>query len=323
VPAPPPGAPTGGRVVVAVLTYRRPDDLAALLPMLVGQCAEVAGRSVSVLVVDNDPEAGAAGTVRGRPGVRYVHEPRPGIAAARNRALAEAADDDLLVFIDDDERPTPGWLVALLETYDLHRCSAVVGPVVSSFAVPLTPWVEAGGFFTRRRMPTGSAVTVAATNNLLLDLATVRAAALRFDERLGLAGGSDTLFTRRLVAVAGPLRWCDEAVVTDVVPPARTTARWVLQRQLRSGNSWSRTELMLAGSAWARSTARGRLTLRGLVRLAGGSGRWLLGAVARDRRHRAAGAKAVARGTGMLMGAYGATYSEYRRPSSRPVAAQQ
>jgi succinoglycan biosynthesis protein ExoM len=301
-------------VMVAVLTYRRPGDLSEILPLLEREAALVTGASVDVLVVDNDPDASAAHSVPAP--ARYVHEPQPGIAAARNRALAEAAGHDVLVFIDDDERPCAGWLAALLETFRAHPACGVVGPVVSSFATELDPWVSAGGFFVRRRMPTGRPVTVAATNNLLLDVETVRAAGLRFDERLGLAGGSDTLFTRRLVAAAGPLIWCDEAVVTDVVPAARSTRDWVMRRQLRSGNSWSRTALMLAGSPGGRLVLRLRLTAMAAARLAGGPARWLLGVVTGDVRHRATGAKATARGIGMLTGAYGYTYIEYRRPAA-------
>ncbi|RIJ56352.1 hypothetical protein DZG02_15370, partial [Clavibacter lycopersici] len=51
-------------VVIAVLTYRRPRDIAAVLPMLVDQAASVGGTArVRILVVDNDPEAGARAAV--------------------------------------------------------------------------------------------------------------------------------------------------------------------------------------------------------------------------------------------------------------------
>jgi succinoglycan biosynthesis protein ExoM len=316
-------------VVVAVLTYRRPEDLAAVLPLLDTEAAAAEGAPgggrasrVDVLVVDNDPDAGARDQVArlatglGTRRVRYVHEPRSGIAAARNRALDEAGEHDVLVFVDDDERPCEGWLGLLLATHTEHGGCGVVGPVVSDFAVRLDDWVVMGGFFDRRRMPTGTPVDVAATNNLLLDLAAVRRAGVRFDERLGLSGGSDTLFTRRLVAAEGTLVWCDEAVVTDVVPAERTTRSWVLRRQLRSGNSWSRTALMLAGSRTERLRLRLTLTALGGVRLAGGLARTATGVVKGDLRHRAAGRKTAARGLGMLLGAWGYGYVEYRRPAT-------
>ena len=309
-------------VVVAVLTYRRPDDLAAVLPLLDAEAARAAGRAsrVEVLVVDNDPDAGARDQVAALAArlpaqrVRYVHEPRAGIAAARNRALDEAGDHDVLVFVDDDERPSEGWLGLLLATHAEHGGCGVVGPVVSDFEVRLDDWVVMGGFFDRRRLPTGTTTDVAATNNLLLDVAAVRRGGVRFDERLGLSGGSDTLFTRRLVAAEGPLVWCDEAVVTDVVPAARVTRSWVLRRQFRSGNSWSRTSLMLAGSPAARLALRLRYTVLGGVRIVGGLVRSGRGVVRGDLVDRAGGRKTAARGLGMLLGAWGYGYVEYRRP---------
>ncbi|GAA4359796.1 glycosyltransferase family 2 protein [Angustibacter luteus] len=301
-------------VVVAVLTYRRPDDLAAILPELVRQ-ATLASRPARVLVVDNDPEAAARQTVvEGWPDVQYVHEPRPGIAAARNRALAEAGRDDLLVFVDDDERPVPDWLDLLLAVWVERRCAAVVGPVVSEFAVEPSAWVSAGRFFDRRRLPTGTAVQVAATNNLLLDLAQVRSAGLTFDERFGLSGGSDTLFTRQLHESGGAMLWCDEALVVDVVPAARVERRWVLARAFRSGNGWTRTSLQLSGNAAGRLGVRVRLLGAGAVRVLGGGARALVGLVRRDVGDQARGVRTLARGAGMVAGTWGYVYSEYKRP---------
>jgi len=296
------------RVVVAVLTYRRPADLAAVLPELVAQVGDVGGR---VLVVDNDPEAGARAAVDsfGAP-VDYVHEPAPGIAAARNRALDEA-DADLLVFVDDDERPRPGWLVALLDTYRDSRPAAVVGPVVSEYEVPPDPWVSAGRFFDRRRLPTGTEIEVAATNNLLLDLAQV--GALRFDVRFGLTGGSDTLFSRALHRSGSRMVWCDEAVVVDVVPASRVTREWVLRRAYRSGNSWSRTSLVLADGPAAALGARLSCTARGVVRCLGGAARWGIGVLTGSVVHRARGRRTLMRGAGLVAGAWGGVYAEYGR----------
>ena len=306
--------------VVAVLTFRRPDDLMELLPELLKHSLQASVgygiRQPTVLVVDNDPEGGARETVtRFGPGVTYVHEPTPGIAAARNRALAESVDVDLLVFIDDDERPTSGWLTSLLATRMRTGADGVVGPVVSAFAAPLDPWIADGGFFDRRRLPTGTEVRVAATNNLLLDLRLVRSLSLQFDESFSASGGSDSLFTRQYTGAGFTLVWCDEAVVTDVVPAERATRDWVIRRRYRIGNSWARTELALIPPHSHTLRLRAALLLAGSVRVIGGTARAALGVLGRSPRHRANGIRIAARGAGIVAGAFGRTYLEYSRPT--------
>jgi len=305
------------RVTIAVLTYRRPSDLAELLPILVHQ-ALAAPEDIDILVVDNDPVGGAEEQVRAagtQAPIRYAHEPEPGIASARNRALDGCAGE-LLVFIDDDERPTEPWLATLLAAYRRYRPVAVVGPVVSRYDVTPSQWVQAGRFFDRRRMPTGTPVTVAATNNLLLHLPWVRANGLRFDGRFGLSGGSDSLFTRQLVQRGGSMVWCDEAVVIDVVPASRLTRGWVLRKAYRIGNASSR--VVLDGTRPARRLLlRATLLTLGLARLAIGSLRCCAGVLTGQLRHRARGMRTVARGAGMVSGSLGAVYSEYSRSAVR------
>jgi len=315
---------TPEKITVAVATYRRPDDLVAVLPMLLEHAREVAagGRVVEVLVVDNDPDGGGRAVADSfvRDGVRYVLETEPGIASARNRALDEAVASDVLVFIDDDERPHEGWLVRLLDTWQSSGADAVAGAVVSAFEGELDAWVESGDFFRRRRLRTGSEITVAATNNLLLDLRVVRRLGLRFDVAFGLTGGSDTLFTRQLTARGGRMVWCDEAVVTDWVPASRMTRDWVLRRAFRSGNSASRVDLTLADSRASRARVRLDALRRGTPRLAGGAGQWAIGRLVRSDRLASRGLRTAARGAGMLAGAFGLAYAEYRR-AERPSRA--
>lgn len=307
--------PPAASVTVAVLTYRRAAELGLLLPQLVSQVRSC-GLRANVLVVDNDPDQSGRHVVEAAsfPEVIYLSEPRPGIAAARNAALASAAEgSDLLAFIDDDEVPDGDWLQALVGTHARTRSAAVVGPVESSYRGEPGAWVVAGRFFDRRRLATGTAVEVAATNNLLLDLRQVAALGLRFDERFGLSGGSDTLFTRQLVRDGGRMVWCDEALVVDEVPVDRLTRRWVLQRALRSGNSWSRTSVELARTPSGLALTRAALTASGLTRVAGGAARAAIGYARRDMADQAMGARTLARGLGMAGGAWGWVYSEYRR----------
>lgn len=309
------------RVTIAVPTFHRPAELATLLPMLLAHAehaAELEGGPfrADILVVDNDPGGSGQAAVEkiGDPRIRSVVEAHPGISAVRNRALDETAGSRLLAFIDDDEHPHDGWLETLLTTWiTAERPAAVSGRVVAGFAGPLDPWLEAGSFFVRRSMPTGTSIDVAAAGNLLLDLDQVRAASIRFADDLGLSGGEDTLFSRQLHAAGGRMVWCDESVITDLVPLERMTRPWVLKRAWSHGNSASIMRVRLAGGRVAAFGARVSGIVGGVVRIVGGSLRWLFGKVTRSLRHQARGARAVWRGGGMVTGAAGVVYQEYAR----------
>jgi glycosyltransferase involved in cell wall biosynthesis len=317
------------RLVVAVLTYRRPDRIAALVPVLVEQAADlerrVEGVTVSVLVVDNDAAGTGADAVadavrthgagRAWP-VTAVVEPEPGISAARNRALRASGDQDLLAFVDDDEVPHTGWLRALYETYRTTGAAAVSGPVTSRYAVEPEPWVVAGGFYDRSHrvgLRTGAVIPAAATNNLLLDLRVVRRAGLLFDPALGFSGGEDTHFTSALTAAGGRIVWCAEAVVSDVVPADRLTRAYLLARTAGLANASARVALMLARGRRRRvalrartlcaGTARGAL---GMLQVARASAR---GDVALDARAR----RTLARSRGELLATFGRVLLPYAR----------
>jgi glycosyltransferase involved in cell wall biosynthesis len=278
-----------------------------------------------LLVVDNDTVPSARAVVLAwsddHP-VRYVHEPTPGIAAARNRALDESAESDVVVFVDDDERPRAGWLEALLRTFERERCLGVAGPVVSVFQQEPEAWIRAGRFFDRLRHATGTTVPVVATNNLLLDSRVLRGWGLRFDEAFGLTGGSDTVFSLEAGRRGGRFVWCDEAVVEDAVPASRATRSWVLRRAYRMGNTGVRARVHVAPGPAHRWAARGAGLAQGTLRVAGGAAQVLLGLLTRSLARRARGTRTVARGAGMLAGAVGHVYAEYARAESQqPVSA--
>ncbi|MEN0128933.1 MAG: glycosyltransferase [Brevundimonas sp.] len=298
--------------MIAILTFRRPDDVVAAVATVGAQAAALPERyRARVVVVDNDPDGSARPLVVDGPSLQYVHEPTPGIAAARNRALREASADDVLVFIDDDERPSDGWLAAMLTLWGDTGAQAVAGRVESRFERAPDRWVEASRFFERRSLPTGTEVTTAATNNLLLDLAFVRSQRVEFAESLGRSGGEDTLFTRTLVARGGRIVWSQEAVVHDIVPAARTTTRFVRTRAFAYGCTTTRVDLILAPDARARARVRLRAAGTGLARLGGGGVRLLAGALRRDLAARAMAERTVLRGAGIVAGAFGLAVEEY------------
>ena len=83
----------------------------------------------------------------------------------------------------------------------------------------------------------------------------------------------------------------------------------MVSRQVRSGNSWSRTELDLRPGL----PTRLRLLALGGARVAGGAAKVALGWLTFDLGRRARGTKLLARGGGMVLGAVGHVRVEYRR----------
>jgi glycosyltransferase involved in cell wall biosynthesis len=305
-------------VVVGVPTYRRPGELATLLPLLLAQVDDLPDRRVEVLVVDNDPEGSARAVVETSADARvhYAHQPVPGIAAVRNRILDVARaelDADLVAMIDDDERPEPRWLAALVDTQERTGAALVAGRVVPEFTGALDPWVAAGRFHTRRNLSTGAPITVAAAGNLLLDARQLEALGQRFDERVGLAGGEDTLFSRELHAKGAAMVWCAESVAVDRVLPERMTRRWVLARAMSHGDAWVRVGLRLAPGPAGRTAFRVRSVAGGATRLVVGGARAGVGQLLHRPADSARGMRAAMRGLGMVRGAWGLHHEEYAR----------
>lgn len=303
-------------MTVGILTFRRAELLAALLPLVLDRIDREtpADFTAEVLVVDNDP-AGSARAVVERSAdarVRYVLEPTPGIVAARNRVLAECDGARLLLFLDDDNLPGEQWLGPLLQTWQQHSPAAVCGRMVVQFD-GTDPFFAAGGFFVRRSMPTGTEIAVAGTGALLVDLDRVRARGLAFDPRFGLTGGEDTMFTSTLTASGERMVWCEESTVIDPIPADRLTRRWVLDRARSHGNSSGVVRIVTA--------APGRRPVVRVVVGVSGAARWVLGrlrqgggVLRRSVVDRARGARLAHRGLGMLQAARGHVIEEYRRP---------
>ena len=337
-------------LTIAMLTYRRNDYLAQVIPELLAQADDVcdAQTTVSVLIVDNDPQAGARAVVEAARAALggeqpeaaesagaadldavamsrlvYVHEPEPGIVAGRNRALSQAHGSDALVFIDDDEIPSPGWLKALVSTWRAQGCAAVTGPTPPTFEVAPSAWVTASGAFDSWEAADGDQVRSADTGNLLLDLAVVEGLGLRFDPRYGLTGGEDSLFTRQLTRAGGVIRFAAGAVVTKRVPAARARRTWVLERSLRSGSSWARVRIDTAAPDGGASGRLARLRLRlgyGAKGLAKAGIDGARAGVARIRGDVPAQARyevSSRGGLGMVVGALGVHVREYGRPRRR------
>lgn len=237
-------------ITVVMPTYRRPVALGRALAALAGQADP--GIPWTLVVVDNDPAAGAGPTVEAaRPAcpvpITLVHEPRPGASHARNRGIDEATGS-ILVLVDDDVVAAPDWLAHLVEPIASGRCHATAGRVALDPAVPRPRWFDEGGIGGYlARLDLGPEERLLPADGCIQScnaafLAEWLRATGGFDPRLGPRGrtqlvGEDNLVTRRIVAAGGVVHYVPTALVVHELAPRRLSVRYLLARAYYQGRS--------------------------------------------------------------------------------------
>ena len=99
--------------------------------------------------------------------------------------------------------------------------------------------------------------------------------------------------------------------------PERMTRRWVLARAMSHGDAWVRIGLRLEPGPAARAAFRARWGVGGAVRVVGGGGRFVAGALLRRPVDSARGLRAAMRGVGMVRGCVGAAPRRVRPRGQR------
>ena len=298
-------------VVVAALTFRRPEGIAKLLDVMRRQVhrAERPFR-LTALVVDNDAAGSARTTVEAFRATTaydliYVVEPEQGIPLARNRAIdAAPADTDLFCFVDDDEWPVDGWLDAMLEVRARTGADCVYGPVEPVYPAEPPAFFVRSRVFERKRNRDGARIGYAASNNVMIDYRYMRQHGLRFDERMRFTGGTDYLFFNQAVRGGMKIVWADAALVYAIVPASRMTWRWLLQRQYRLGNTFA-----VRDTLYGTPREKLRRVVYGAARTGLGVG--MLPALAFSPRWGMRALTHLCRGAGMVSGMLGHAYQEY------------
>jgi glycosyltransferase involved in cell wall biosynthesis len=298
------GAAKRSMVVICIPTWQRPAWLTELLAALAALDEPADDVDVRVVVIDNDEAGSAAPIVKEmtaglRWPLEYVIEATRGIAATRNRAVetAIALGADFIVFIDDDEAPTPGWLRELVRVQRLSGADVVLGPVTRDLPATTPRWIVESGYFDRESRVTGTSMLYASTNNVLIAEPLLRRHAEPFNTAFGLSGGEDTHFFERAIGEGATIVWADDALVTEKIPPSRLNLRWMLKREYRRGNTLSVCLRDLYDSPLRRARRAGQ----GLLRIVQGTG-ILLRASVRGRAAAAKGLLRIAFGAGLLSG---------------------
>ncbi|HKT53220.1 MAG TPA: glycosyltransferase family 2 protein [Caulobacteraceae bacterium] len=228
------------RVSVIIPTQRRPGPLeTAARSVLLQQGVDLG--EMEMVVVDNDQMPSAAGFVAKLAGeapfpVRYVHEPSPGVANARNAAM-EAAQGELIAFLDDDEEAPPTWLAALLRAQLRYGADVVFGPVLARAdwaKIKHPTYLER--FFSR----VGPAESGVIDHYYGCGDSLVRRAALPDPKRPFSAvrnqiGGEDDLLFGAMEGAGAKFAWASEAWVWEDPVPDRLTLGYALLRAFAFG----------------------------------------------------------------------------------------
>lgn len=246
------------RLSIVIPTFRRNAYLPPLFEILQSQ-VETVDCPVEVLLVDNSPEGAAAG-ITGPDMVRYVHEPQSGVAHARNRGVAEARGSHV-IFLDDDERPTPGWL-ATFATMAAQGFEACFGSIEPQFEVPPPPSLHAplSRLFSRE-LPAAAGADVTGlraylgSGNSLFRRETLTRISPPFDVAFN-AGGEDVWLFRQLVDDYGVrLTWAPAARVREMVPSSRISIDFLRRRRFSDGQLRCLVESGKGGIGGAAHTA--------------------------------------------------------------------
>jgi hypothetical protein len=222
---------------VAVCTNRHPEAVRESLDAL---RAQMPPGSLALVL------SGVGGSGYDAPLV--LSEPIAGLSRARNRALAWAADADVLAFVDDDAVVAPGWFEALKRRWDEapESVACIGGPIRPRFSAPPPPWFSDGIAHVLTLLDRGPEA-----RDLDPDLEAVyganisfRVAPLRqvggFDPSLGHSGGriffaEEDEAQRALVRLGYGVRYVPDAAVEHVIPAERLTRSSFVRRRFAFG----------------------------------------------------------------------------------------
>lgn len=231
------------RVDVCVCTFRRP-SVAGLLASLAKQELPPSLR-MRVIIADNDDAPSARETVaeafrvNALEGV-YLHAPARNISIARNACL-DAADAELVAFIDDDEIARPGWLKGLIAELDKAKAEVVFGKVNATYAADVPAWMRAADIHSTPAPFHKGQIEGGYTCNVLMRREAV--GALRFDPAFGRSGGEDTTFFAALKHAGVAMAYTADAVVDEPVTASRASLKWLTSRAYRSGQTYGLVRL--------------------------------------------------------------------------------
>lgn len=239
------------KLTFAFCTYNRASRLERLVAEMRAQDCPVPFEILAINNNSTDQTLNVLEALSRLPGVpmRFVTETRQGIVPARNRAVAESLDSDIMVFLDDDELPKPGLLQAACHAIVNEGAECAGGKVGVDFTGLIRPrWLgdELLGFLAEvnhgddvlwlrdESIPLWTA-NIAYDMNLFRNDPT-----LRFDDRYNrvggdIGGGEDVIMFRTLVARGARIRYRPDMQVLHAIEPWRLRRLYFVRLHYKAG----------------------------------------------------------------------------------------
>ncbi|MBV8363229.1 MAG: glycosyltransferase family 2 protein [Candidatus Eremiobacteraeota bacterium] len=209
-------------------------DRAAYLDQALRSLSEQIGDpSFEAIVIDNGSSDATPQVVdRAREAydfeISYLYEERPNRAAARNRGIT-VAQGDLALFVDDDVWLPPGFLAAHTLAHGGRIPTAVSGPIINVPTYHDRPKPGLANFSRAFFCTCNVSVPVAALREVH-----------GFDEQFHLYGWEDTELGIRLRESGVRAKFCWDAYLYHIKPPAEQTLDVTLVRTLEKAHMAAR-----------------------------------------------------------------------------------
>ena len=261
-------------ISVIIPTFRRPDLLPLAIESLLTQ--KLTSAQYEIIAIDNSPEGSAMSYLlnaqtRCPVQMTVIHEPRPGVAFARNTAF-EAAKGDLIAFLDDDTYGDVNWLQALLDTRDKFNAAMVFGPtIMHANEAPFEHRAFIEKLFSRLGSNEDELINEFGGASCSLHVRSiVFPDNPPFPEHTNNIGGEDDAVFNAAIKRGAKVAWSAKGKVDENLVGYRANLKYAYRRSFSYGQGACYTiassdHVNYAGIAWHMMIGLGQLTVYGLI----------------------------------------------------------
>jgi succinoglycan biosynthesis protein ExoM len=235
-------------ISVIIPTFRRPESFVRAARSVFTQSGVGA---FELVAIDNSPEGSALDlfeTLANESPIpfHWAHEPRPGVAHARNAAL-QLAQGKLIAWLDDDQEAAPHWLAALVAVRRDTGAQCVFGPSIAKAEGPNHAFFE--NLYTRTGPAESGPITHAPGMGNSLQPRILFDEPAPFDVKSNETGGEDDMLFASLREVGASFAWAADALVTEHVSADRLRLAHGLKRAFAYGQgpcetAWAQRDVL-------------------------------------------------------------------------------